>query len=224
MYSLKKIINNNILKYKQSKKIKFLKFFNFKVLKTNTYNHFYKISTNFNVKKNLLIGLIYVYSNININLIYKKNHKILLTKKFNLIIRLLELRIDVIICKLFFCFHIKHAQHLIKAQMIYLNNILCKKTIICSVYDQIQIYTFIKTIRNIYFMKITTKLENNLNIKQIKFYSKIIKNYLEIDFKILKTIILRIPYYTEITNPFLSLKRNFVKTLYNNLKYIYRLY
>jgi ribosomal protein S4 len=157
-------------------------------------------------------------------LLYKKNYKVFLTKKFNWLIKLLELRIDVIICKLFFCFHIKYAKFLITAQTIYVNNTLCKKIIICNIYDEIQINIYSNSYLQYYYIKISTKLYPNLTIKQIKFTSKVTKNYLEVDFKILKAIIIRIPYYTELTNPFISLKKNFVKILYNNLKFIYRLY
>jgi hypothetical protein len=224
MSSLKQIVNKHILKFNQKKKIKFLKYFNYKLLTNKTYNYFYKLNTKFNNKKNLIICLIYMYSNININLLYKKKFKVLLTKKFNLLVKFLELRIDVIICKLFFCTHIKYSKLLINAQTIYLNNIPCKKIIICNIFDHIQINTYIKNFLFQYFVKIAIQNFYNLSIKQIKFTSKITKNFLEIDFKILKTIILRLPYYTEITNSFLSLKKNYTKIIFNNLKYIFRLY
>jgi hypothetical protein len=83
MSNLKQIVSKNILKFHQKKKIKFLNFFNYKLLINKTYNHFYKMNSKFNLKKNILICLIYAYSNLNINLLYKKNYKVFLTKKFN---------------------------------------------------------------------------------------------------------------------------------------------
>lgn len=217
-------LHKNLIKYPKTKKIKkqkkvlkFLNSFNWQYLKNQNYNRYLRVKQTYSIKNSFLQNLLFFYTNYKLKHIYCKKKKTILKNKIKNNLQLFELRLDILISKILNK-NIQFVHYYIKTGFISVNNTLKLNNYICQIFDIIKL--------NYHFKNKKLKLFNvTYLIDKIHTNNNYItpQNYVELDCKTQTFIVLRLPFFYELTN-FTFLRKNFVKMLHLQLKLIYNMY
>lgn len=206
-----------VVKKKKKQILNFLNWFNWQYLQNQNYNKYKKLKDIYLIKQQYLKNLLFFYSNFKLKHLYCKKTKRLSNKKTINFLQKFELRLDILIAKLLF----KNTQliyYYIKHGFISVNNIKQNTKYICQVFDCIALnYMF----NNTKFKLFNISCYSFFLLSNVKLNDYF--NYLEVDRKIQNYIILRVPFFFEITN-FKLLKKKFVKILHLQIKLIHNMY